>query len=163
MPGFEPAPDDLLESLGIITGDDDLLPVRQVFNFDSVDRTIGYYIMEESDLEKKFKNLHYLLHGRAYIIDRESITATSKSTPQTFYIAADKQNGLIVPGRSMFVEAVNDELYYRWTDNGYHWTEWITLMANKWHAYDTIEKCRFAEVQVYAKTASSKFTLRTTR
>jgi len=163
MTGFEPAPDDLFESLGVITGDDDLLPVRQIFTFESVGRTIGSYIMEESELESRFKNLYVLLHGRAYIIDNSEITATSSSNPNTCYIAANKTNGLIIPGRSLFIEALNGEIYYRWTDNGDSWTEWVTLMNNKWHTYETIEKCRFAEVQVYAKEINTRFNLRATR
>ena len=155
--------EEFLESLGTITGDDELLPVRQVFEFESVGRTKSLYIMEETELEHNFINLFYLLHGRAYIVDKEIITELSSSTPHTYYIAANKSKGLIVPARSIFVEAVDDEMYYRWTDDGDRWTEWITLGKNKWHTYDTIEKCRFAELQVYAKTINSRFTLRATR
>jgi hypothetical protein len=163
MVGFEAAPDEVLASLGVITGDENITALQEQFYIESINRTRSSYIMEESELEKINKNLYEILHGRAYIIDVFEINETTSSQPHTFYVAADKGKGLIIPGRSLFIEALNGEIYYRWTDTGDYWTEWITLMTNKWHTYDTIEKCRFAEIQVYAKIKNTKINIRVTR
>ena len=163
MPGFVPIPEDVLRSLGTVTGDSDLLPVRQidVVQFEGqIVSTSGSYYMEEENLPKQ---LSKLLHGRAYIIDQDIITATSASTPKTYYIAANKHKGLVVPGRNLSIEGIDTVAHYRWTDDGIKWTEWATLAADGWHSYRTDEHCRFAEIQVYVETINKKVTLRVTR
>lgn len=163
MPGFEPIPDDVLLGLGIVTGDDSLLPVRRmdVTKIEGkIVSTSGSYYMDENTLPKQLSNL---LHGRAYIIDHETISNNSASSPITYYIAANKHKGLIVPGRSLFIEAIETVAHYRWTDDGIKWTEWTTIDNGSWHAYAPDEHCRFAEIQIYVDTINEKVSLRATR
>lgn len=163
MNGFVPIPEDVLRSLGTITGDSDLLPVRKIEVTQlegEIISTSGSYYMEEANLPKQ---LSKLLHGRAYVIDKDSISNTTASNPKTYYIAANKHKGLIIPGRSLFIEAINTIAHYRWTDDGVKWTEWITLDNGSWNSYKTDEHCRFAELQVYIDTPNEQITLRATR
>ena len=164
MTGFVPIPDDVLRSLGTVTGDSDLLPVRQmnIVQFEGrIVHTSGSYYTNEDDLPRQLKGL---LHGRAYIINRESISNTSISAPITYYIAANKHKGLIIPARSLFIETINSKLHYRWTDDGIKWTEWITLASHgMWHGYDIEEQCRFAEIQVYTELENTLINIRCTR
>ena len=86
--------------------------------------TRGTYIMNEEDLPDLYKEL---LHGRAYIIDREEVTETNPTSSKVYYIAADKVQGLIVPGRTLFIKSEISNAYYRYTDDGDNWTNWITI------------------------------------
>ena len=122
--------------------------------------TRGTYILNEEDLPESYKEL---LHGRAFIIDREMITESDSGAPKTYYIAADQVQGLIVPARSIFIKSEEGESYYRWTDSGEKWSDWITLQEGQGHAYQIQELCRFAEVQVYADESGALITLRATR
>jgi len=108
--------------------------------------TRGRYILNEEDLPESYKEL---LHGRAYVKDSETITEDSAISPRTYYIAADKVQGLIVPARSMFIEVKNGDIKYRFTDNGEQWTDWISLETGISDDYPPQNKNRFAEVQVY--------------
>jgi len=160
---FVPIPEDVLYSLEAITGDPEVLNVKQIEvtqHEGEVISTYGSYFMEESELPR---TLSKLLHGRAYIVDREIVTTISPGSPKTFYIAANKTKGLIVPGRNLFIEAVNGIAHYRWTDDGSKWTEWTTIPANSWHAYRSDELCRFAELQVHVDILNDKVTIRVTR
>lgn len=164
MAGFAPIPDDILRSLGTITGDNDLLPVRkmEVTQLEGeIVSTSGSYYMEETNLPR---HLYHLLHGRAYIMDRDPIPNITSSSPKTYYVAANKHKGLIIPGRSLFIESINSKIYYRWTDDGIKWTEWISLSnPGMWHSYDINEKCRFGEIQVYTNIPNSLINVRCTR
>lgn len=160
---FVPIPEDVLYSLEAITGDPEILNVRQIEvsqHEGEVISTYGSYFMGESDLPPTLFNL---LHGRAYIVDREVISTIDQGSPVTFYVAANKTKGLIIPGRSLFIEAVNGIAHYRWTDDGYRWTEWTTIPANSWHSYRSDEHCRFAEIQTYMSNLDDKITIRVTR
>lgn len=132
---------------------------QQVFELEAI--TKGTYILNEEDLPNKYKEL---LHNRAYVKDLEEITETSSGTPRTFYIAADKAQGLIVPARSISINNSGpSDVYYRWTDDGERWTDWITMEDCITDEYDTVEKCRFAEIQVYSLDVGSVISLRATR
>jgi len=121
----------------------------------------GTYLLEEEDLSEEDKRL---LHGRAFIIDNEVITAVDSNSPQVYYIAADQVNGLVIPARSISIDNEGPEdLFYRWTDDGEKWTSWVTLSEGETHDYDTYEKCRFAEVQVYAALTGVRVSIRATR
>lgn len=121
----------------------------------------GRYILEEEDLPEEDVRL---LHGRAMVIDGEAVTETSSGNPRTYYIAYDQVQGLVVPARSLSIEAVGpDDLYYRWTDDGEQWTAWTTLYEGMTHEYEVDNKCRFAEVQVYAETSGAILNIRATR
>lgn len=120
----------------------------------------GGYILDENDLDANFKEL---LHGRAYVIDKEVITAITSNDAVTYYIAADQTQGLIVPARAISLKSELSDAYYRWTDDGEKWTRWITIPDGTLHTYDVREMCRFAEVQVYTKTSGALFSLRATR
>lgn len=120
----------------------------------------GTYIMNEEDLPEQFKEL---LHGRAYVIDKEEISETDSSAARSYYIAADKVQGLIVPSRTLFIKCENSTGHYRFTDDGDKWTDWITLEDGMAHTYIPQELCRFAEVQVYADQTDGIITLRATR
>ncbi len=160
---FVPIPDDIFKSIEIITGDPEVLPVRKIEvtqHEGKIISTYGSYFMKESELPP---TLSKLLHGRAYIVDRDVIKVTTSGTAITYYVAANKTKGLIIPGRTLFIEAVNGIAYYRWTDDGSRWTEWTTISANSWHAYRSDEQCRFAEIQVYVNTLDDKITVRVTR
>ena len=160
---FVPIPAEVLRSLEAITGDPEILPVRKIEvtqHEGKVISTYGSYFMEEKDLPPTLNNL---LHGRAYIIDRNNIEPINKGSAVTFYVAANKTKGLIIPGRSLFIEAVNGIAHYRWTDDGYRWTDWTTIPANSWHSYRSDEHCRFAEIQVYVDNPHDKITVRVTR
>lgn len=122
--------------------------------------TQGTYIMEEKDLPESYQEL---LHGRAYIIDRTQITQISQMNPISYYIAADKVQGLIIPARTLFIKSENSDGYYRFTDDGERWTDWITMEDGMGHTYLPQEQCRFAEVQVYADQTDAIITLRATR
>ncbi len=130
----------------------------QIFDLPQITR--GIYILNEDDLPDTYKEL---LHGRAYIIDREEVTDTDSGAPGTYYIAADKVQGLIIPSRTLFIKSENSDAHYRWTDNGDKWTDWITLKDGLGHTYFTQELCRFAEVQVYVDEAGCLITIRATR
>lgn len=122
--------------------------------------TRGTYIQNEDELPESWKEL---LHGRAYIIDKDAITETESSNPKSYYIAADQEQGLIVPARALFIKSENSDAYYRWTDDGEKWTSWTTLLDGLGHTYLVEELCRFAEVQVYAEDAGALITVRATR
>lgn len=163
MPGFAPIPDDILRSLSTVTGDDSLLPVRKIEieqHGGKITKTTGTYYMEESELPIELQGL---LHGRAYIIDRQIVPNNSQSNPITFYIAANKTKGLIIPGRSLFIESIGTVSHYRWTDDGEKWTEWNTLDNGDWNAFTSDENCRFAEIQVYVDTINEKISIKVTR
>jgi len=163
MTGFKAAPESVLHALSVVTGDEDLLSLRVDTDTGIIGRSTGLYIMEEAELKERFKNLYDILHGRAYIVDNFVIDEITPSLPHTFYIAANKHNGLIIPGRSLFIEAIDGTAHYRWTDDGEKWTEWITLNSNMWHSFSPDEHCRFAEIQVYMDTTADRITLRVTR
>jgi len=163
MAGFEAPPQSVLNALGVVTGDDDLFSLRFDVDTGLIGRSTGLYIMEEAELKERFKNLYDILHGRAYIVDRRFVIETSSSGPYTFYVAANKHNGLIIPGRSLFIESVDGTAHYRWTDDGEKWTEWTTINSGEWHSFSSDEHCRFAEIQVYMDTTMDKITLRVTR
>lgn len=121
----------------------------------------GRYILEEEDLPAEDVRL---LHGRAMVIDGEAVTETGSGNPRTYYIAYDQVQGLVVPARSLSIEAVGpDDLYYRWTDDGEHWSAWVTLYEGVTHEYEVDNKCRFAELQVYAVTPGAILNIRATR
>ncbi len=122
--------------------------------------TRGRYVLDEKDLPDAHSEL---LHGRAYVIDRKEITETSSASSKAYYIAADKVQGLIVPARTLFIKSELGDSYYRWTDDGEKWTDWITLIDGLAHTYLPQELCRFAEVQVYAESSGALITLRATR
>jgi len=158
---------DLMKVLGVLTGD--LLPVRRTTTTMVGGRPVilkGRYFLNEDDLTKELKAL---LHGRAFVADKDSISEVSALSPKTYYISADKSNGLIVPGRSMAVgtEAgaayVSGNAHFRWTDNGEHWTEWITMPIGKTFSFLPDEQVRFAEVQVYSDSGNIDVSLIVTR
>ncbi len=131
---------------------------KQTYELPQITR--GIYILDEEDLPETYKEL---LHGRAFVVDREEITETSSTAPRTYYIAADQVQGLIVPGRSIFIKSEEESAHYRWTDSGESWTDWITLQDGQGHAYLPQELCRFAEVQVYCQSVGALISLRVTR
>ena len=158
---------DLMKVLGVLTGD--LLPVRHIETTIVDGRRVilkGRYFLNEEDLED---NLKALLHGRAFVADKDTITEVSALSPRTYYISADKSNGLIVPGRSMAIGSeasaayVSGSAHFRWTDNGEHWTEWITMPIGKTFSFLPDEKVRFAEVQVYTDSGNINLSLIVTR
>ncbi len=122
--------------------------------------TRGIYILDEADLPDEKKEL---LHGRAYVVDREQVTETSPNSPRTYYIAADKTQGLIVPARAISINAELDTVYYRWSDSGLAWTSWITLFAGVIDNYLAEELNRFAELQVYGASAFGLVSVRASR
>ena len=168
MVASDPKKDEnLMESLGILTGD--LLPVRTLTTAVVHGKEIlvkGRYFQEEDDLPKVLKNL---LHGRAFVADKDTITEVSSASPRTYYISADKTNGLLVPGRSMSIGAaagtgyVSGDAHYRWTDDGERWTGWITLPIGKTFSFLPQELVRFAEVQVYTDSGNIDVSLIVTR
>ena len=158
---------DLMKVLGVLTGD--LLPVRQTTTTIVKGRPVilkGRYFLNEDDLTKELKAL---LHGRAFVADKDSVSEVSALSPRTYYISADKSNGLIVPGRSMAIgtEAgaayVSGSAHFRWTDNGEHWTEWVTMPIGKTFSFLPDEQVRFAEVQVYTDSGNIDVSLIVTR
>lgn len=155
MPGFV-SPNNVEDD-----DDNNITSQLQSLTFQSLNSLItrGIYIMEESELPDAYKEL---LHGRPFIIDRLTITSTS-SSPTIFYISADKVQGLIVPSRSLFIKSEISDAYYRTTDDGDKWTDWITLTEGTGHTYFKDELCRFAEVQVYTADPEALITLRATR
>lgn len=123
--------------------------------------TRGSYVLDEEDLVEEDKRL---LHGRAFVVDRDTITEISSGSARTYYVAYDQVQGLVVPGRSLAVENNGDgSLHYRWTDDGDKWTAWITLEEGGAHDYRVDEKVRFAEIQVYADTSGSIISMIATR
>jgi len=122
--------------------------------------TRGVYVLDEDDLPDAQKEL---LHGRAYVIDRQEVTETDSGAPRTYYIAADQTQGLVVPGRTLFIKSELSDAFYRWTDDGDKWTDWITIYDGAGHSYISDEKCRFAEVQVFVDESDALLTLRATR
>jgi len=147
--------EDIFSSLDVLTAPDVTL------QFTYIPSKFGTYALEEDTLSDEVKAL---LHGRAFVIDNESITETSSGSPRVYYLASDRVIGLVVPARSLSIDNDGpDDLYYRWTDDGEKWTAWITLNEGETHDYDTYEKCRFAEIQVYAYTSGAKLSLRATR
>jgi len=150
---------------GLLPDDADLDVTEQLnaltyLNIDLGNPTGGTYIQNEDQLSDAWKAL---LHGRAFIIDKDQITEIESSNPKTYYIAADQVQGLIVPGRTLYIKSENYDAYYRWTDDGIKWTSWITLLDGLGHSYQTQELCRFAEVQVYAQESGALITVRSTR
>lgn len=120
----------------------------------------GRYILEEDCLPEEYKKI---LHGRIFVIDRVEITANTENGAETYYIASDKVQGLIVPARSISIRSEINDSHYRWTDDGDRWTGWITLPSGTTHTYNTEEKCRFAELQIYSAEAGSLISLRAAR
>lgn len=152
---------ELMKVLGVLTGD--LLPVRQIKTtiVDGEEIIVkGRYFTNEEDLSKF---LQTLLHGRAFVIDRESIQSTSPIAPTTYYISADKTSGLLVPGRSLSINTEKGIMHYRWTDDGEKWTDWITMPDGATDSYSPQENVRFAEIQVYVDKAGTLASLRVTR
>lgn len=158
---------DLMKVLGVLTGD--LLPVRQTTTKIIEGRQIilkGRYFLNEDDLTKELKAL---LHGRAFVADKDTVSEVSALSPRTYYISADKSNGLIVPGRSMAIGSeagaayVSGSAHFRWTDNGEHWTEWVTMPIGKTFSFLPDEQVRFAEVQVYTDSGNIDISLIVTR
>ena len=136
----------------------------QVYDLPPITR--GRYIMDEENLPDAYKEL---LHGRAFVIDKDLITEVSSASPKTYYISADVANGLIIPGRSMSISAdgdltyVSGDAHYRWTDDGEHWTSWITLLVGQTYSYLPYEKARFAELQAYSDAGGIRISLIVTR
>lgn len=122
--------------------------------------TRGVYILDEADLPDEKKEL---LHGRAYVVDREQVTETNPNSPRTYYIAADQAQGLIVPARAVSINAELDTIYYRWSDDGVRFTSWITLFAGVIDNYMAEELNRFAEIQVYGASAFGLVSIRASR
>lgn len=122
--------------------------------------TRGRYTLEEDDLPESLKEL---LHGRIFVIDREIITATNSNEAVTYYIAADKVQGLVVPARYISIDSEAYDIHYRHTDDGERWSNWITLPAYKTDSSSPLEKCRFAEIQVYTDTSGARVSIRATR
>ncbi len=122
--------------------------------------TRGTYVMSEEDLPEAYKEL---LHGRAFVIDREQVTETDSSSVRTYYIAADKVQGLIIPARSMVIDIINGDGKYRWTDDGEHFTDWITIESGVSDDYSPQSKNRFAEVQVYMTSGTPLVSIRASR
>jgi hypothetical protein len=122
--------------------------------------TRGVYILDEDLLPDEKKEL---LHGRAYVVDREQVTETNPNSPRTYYIAADQAQGLIVPARSLSINAELDTIYYRWSDDGIRWTNFITLFAGVIDNYMAEELNRFAELQVYGASAWGLVSVRASR
>jgi len=153
---------ELSQDLDILTSP--VLPVRRITTTSTPDGdivTLGRYYMEEDELPAELRSL---LHGRAFVVDRDVITETSSGSPRTYYIAADTVQGLIVPARSVSIHNYGPgDSYYRWTDDGERWTGWITLEDDVIHTYTPEEHCRFAEVQVYVQTSGCVLSLRATR
>lgn len=152
---------DILTDISILSGD--ILPVRRITDSIGTDGNIskkGTYFQEEEDLPKQ---LAPLLHGRAYVINDYTITSTSPSSPDTFYIAADKVQGLVIPARGLSIDSQFDDAYYRWTDDGIKWTNWITLPNGTVDSYPVMDMNRFAEVQVYGRTTNTVIGLRASR
>lgn len=162
MSGSDPREDeDLIKSLNILTGD--LLPVRRIETKTIEGRRVitkGRYFIEEEDLPEHLKGL---LHGRAYVVDKDVITEVSSATPRTYYISADKTKGVIVPARSLSISSENGTIHYRWTDNGEQFTAWISLPDGAIDSYLQQEEVRFAEIQVYADTPDTLLSIRGTR
>lgn len=122
--------------------------------------TRGVYILNEDDLPAEKKEL---LHGRAFVIDRENVTETDPNSPRTYYISADQGQGLIVPARALSINAELDTVYYRWSDSGVAWTNWITLFTGVIDNYLAEELNRFAELQVYGASAFGLVSVRASR
>lgn len=158
---------DLVTSLELLTGD--LLPVRKeevtVIGGQPV-IVKGRYYLNEDDLTDSLKGL---LHGRAFVVDKEVVSEVSSASPRTYYISADKSNGLIVPGRSMAIGTAAGSAYvsgvahFRWTDDGEHWTKWITMPIGKTFSFLPEEQVRFAEVQIYTDSGNIEASLIVTR
>lgn len=149
-PGGELPEDEVEEELHALT--------FQTYELPPITR--GVYILNEENLPETYKEL---LHGRAYVIDREEITETDSASARTYYIAADKVQGLVVPARSMSINSENGTIYYRFTDNGEHWTNWITLPDSASDSYLQQEQARFAEIQVYTNIPGTLLSIRGTR
>ena len=162
MNAVDPLEDkDLMTSLGMLTGD--LLPVRKEEIAVVEGRPViikGRYYLNEEDLTD---NLKGLLHGRAFVADKDSISEVSSTAPRTYYISADKARGLLVPGRSLSINVEGEDAHYRWTDDGEKWTNWITLPDGATDSYLPQELNRFAEIQVYVDKAETLVSVRVTR
>ncbi|MHA1287249.1 MAG: hypothetical protein ACTSPB_07565 [Candidatus Thorarchaeota archaeon] len=151
----------LMKVLGVLTGD--LLPVRRTTTTIVEGKPVtvkGRYFLNEDDLSDLLKTL---LHGRAFVIDKESVTETSSSSPVTYYISADKTHGLLVPGRSLSINVEGGNAHYRWTDDGEKWTNWVTLPDGATDSYLPQEMNRFAEIQAYVDKAGTLVSMRVTR
>lgn len=122
--------------------------------------TRGTYVMDEEDLPEAYKEL---LHGRAFVIDRETVTESDSASARTYYIAADKVQGLIIPARSMVIEVINGDVKYRYTDDGEHFTAWVTMETGISDDYSPQSKNRFAEVQVYMTSGTPLVSIRASR
>lgn len=158
---------DLVTSLEMLTGD--LLPVRKEEVTVVAGQPVvvkGRYYLNEEELPD---NLKELLHGRAFVADKDTISETSSASPRTYYVSADKSNGLIVPGRSMAMGSaagaayVSGNAHFRWTDNGEHWTKWVTMPIGRTYSFLPQELVRFAEVQVYTDSGNIEVSLIVTR
>lgn len=167
--GSEAPPEEeaLNEVFSVLTGD--LLPVRRIETAVVNGKPVllkGRYFLDEEDLPDTLKGL---LHGRAFVADREIISEVSSASPKTYYISADKTNGLVIPGRSMSIGCetspsyVSGNAHYRWTDDGEKWTGWITLPIGKVFSFLPQEKSRFAEVQVYTDSGNIAVSIIVTR
>jgi len=130
----------------------------QVYELPPITR--GVYVLDEADLPDEKKEL---LHGRAFVIDRENVAETNSNSPRTYYIAADQGQGLIVPARAISINAEIDTVYYRWSDLGIAFTNWITLFPGVIDNYLAEELNRFAELQVYGASAFGLVSVRTSR
>lgn len=168
MAGSTPSEDvDLMKVLGVLTGD--LLPVKQTNVTDIYGTQVtgeGRYYLEEADLPQ---HLSFLLHGRAYVVDKDTITEISAFSPRTYYVSADKSNGLIVPGRAMSIVAeagshyVSGDAHFRWTDDGEKWTNWVTMPIGKSFSFLPQELVRFGEIQVYSDSGNIDMSIIVTR
>ena len=162
MNAVDPLEDkDLMTSLGMLTGD--LLPVRkeEVTVIEGQPVVVkGRYYLNEEDLTD---NLKGLLHGRAFVADKDVIPETSSTAPRTYYISADKSRGLLVPGRSLSINVEGGNAHYRWTDDGEKWINWITLPDGATDSYLPQEMNRFAEIQAYVDKADTLISVRVTR
>ena len=131
---------------------------KQTYDLPGITR--GRYILEEEDLPKELKQQ---LHGRAFVIDRDILTATDTNDAVTYYIAGDKGQGLIIPARSLSIDAEGYDIIYRFTDDGEKWTGWITLPKGMTDSSSPLEKSRYAEIQAYSTTSGGIISIRATR
>jgi len=154
---------DVLEGLSLLTGDLELLPVRQIV-VETVGnqqiRTAGRYYLDEEELPDLLKSL---LHGRVFVVDKETINVIDQSNPVTYYVSADITQGLIIPARSVSIGSEKGTIYYRWTDDGDKFTGWITLPDGAIDSYLQQEEVRFAEIQVYTNIPGTLVSIRGSR
>jgi len=149
-PGEELPEDSIKSELDALT--------KQTYELPKITR--GRYILEEDDLPKELKQQ---LHGRAFVIDREILTVTGANDAVTYYIAGDKGQGLIIPARSISIDAESYDILYRFTDDGERWTNWITLPKGMTDSSSPLEKNRYAEIQAYSTTSGGIISIRATR